>query len=127
MKWLVLALILVFVGLGSMVPISGYMYSKGIQNPTKSWAPGLAEKGIRIRMVFGNYGNAARMWQQAATTWPRHPDHPKMVYRIGFCYEKANQTDQAISWYQQYLAAYPKHVWADQARRRLQTLQGGEY
>ena len=126
MKWLLIALVVIFVVLGSIIPITGYMISKGLDNPTKSWAPGLTQKGVRIRMIFGNYDGAAQIWQQAAMTWPDHPDCPIMVYRVAFCLEKAKQPEQAMVWYGKYLAAYPKHRWADQARRRLQTLQGGE-
>ena len=126
MKWLVVAVAVVVVMLASVVPLSGFMVRKGLENPGKSWAPGLTQKGARLRMIFGNYEGAALIWERAANTWPQHPDCAKMVYRVGFCYEQAKKPTQALAWYNRYLSIYPQHMWAEQARRRVQNLTGGE-
>ena len=123
MKWILICAGFVFVVLGATIPLSGVMVGKGLDNPGKSWAPGLTQKGARLRMLFGNYEVAAKIWEQAASTWPDHPDCPKMVYRAAFCHEKAKRTEQAIVWYKRYLADYPQHMWHGQAEKRLDHLE----
>ena len=125
MKWILLSAFAVFLVLGATVPLSSLMVNKGIEHSEKSWAPGLTQKGARLRMLFGNYGIAARIWENAANTWPDHPDCPKMVYRVAFCLEKAKQTNQAIGWYEKFLATYPEHSWRSQAERRVAQLKEG--
>ena len=125
MKWLLILLAVVILLMGSIVPLAGMMVTKGLKNPGKSWAPGLTQKGARMRMFFGNYAAAAKVWERAASTWPKHPDRPRMLYRVAFCLEKSDNTKLAILWYEKYLASYPSHSWKDQAQRRLAQLKGG--
>lgn len=124
MKWLVLAVALVIGLLVSAVPVSVFMVRKGLENPDKDWAPGLVQAGVRMRMLFGHYEAAAGIWEQAARTWPQHPDAAKMVFRVALCHEQAKRHEAAVAWYDQYLAAYPQHMWAGQARRRMMHLKG---
>ncbi|MBT3289435.1 MAG: tetratricopeptide repeat protein [Victivallales bacterium] len=124
MKWVLIFLAAVILLMGSIVPLAGMMVTKGLENPRKSWAPGLTQKGARMRMFFGNYAAAAKIWERAASTWPAHPDHPRMLYRVAFCLEKSGNVKLAIAWYEKYLASHPSHSWKEQAQRRLVQLKG---
>jgi tetratricopeptide (TPR) repeat protein len=111
MKWLLIGFISLLVGIGAIIPISGFFAAKGLENPGSTW-------------VFGKYDDAARLWDQASRTWPDSPDHPKVLYRLAFCLEKQKEYGLAKATYEEYLRLYPKHLWSDQARRRLENMSG---
>jgi TolA-binding protein len=73
-------------------------------------------------MFAGRYQAAADLWQLGYTTWPTHPDAPKMYFRRAFCLEKMKRPAEARVAYEAYLTRYPKHLWSDQARRRIGNL-----
>jgi tetratricopeptide (TPR) repeat protein len=124
MKWLLIGFISLLVGIGAIIPISGFFAAKGLENPGSTWGPWATASAARIRMVFGKYDDAARLWDQASRTWPDSPDHPKVLYRLAFCLEKQKEYGLAKATYEEYLRLYPKHLWSDQARRRLENMSG---
>jgi tetratricopeptide (TPR) repeat protein len=124
MKWLLIGFISILVGIGAIVPISGFFAVKGLENPGATWGPWATASAARIRMVFGKYDSAAKLWGLAAKTWPDNASNPKVLYRLAFCLEKQKEYGMAKAAYEEYLQHYPQHIWSDQARRRLENLSG---
>ena len=124
MKKLFLILILFFGFIASLLPISGLIISKGFANPDKPWGISAVYGGARFRMVMQNYGSAAVALQKALEVWPADPRCARGTYWVAFCHERSDQPEQAIEWYRRYLETYPAHEWSEQAKVRVEKLEG---
>ena len=126
MKYVFIVLGAIAVCLVMILPISAFAVKQGFSNPSKSWAPSAVYNGARIRMKVGRYRTAAMLLEKALEQWPKDERVPKAHYWIALSYEKAKQAPQALKWYGLYLTKYPKHLWTDQARRRVDMLKAND-
>lgn len=123
MKKMIIFLLLI-VGIPiSLMPVSALGVRQGFQHPDKSWAPKLVYVGARIRMRCARYQSAASILEKAQIVWKNYEKTADGLYWIGLCYERAGSTALAIARYKAFLARYPQHRWAAQARHRLETLE----
>ena len=125
MKALIIALVIVFALVLSIMPLSAYAARKGLASPEKSWAEPAVYFAARTRMRLSSFVQAAAILESAVKTWPRSERIDEAYYWIAFCYERSEANVQAIAWYKAFLQAYPHHEWAAQARHRLDTLEAG--
>lgn len=123
MKYLFIGLGIFAVCMVMILPISAFFVKQGFSKPDKSWAPGAVYTGARIRMKMGRYSTAAMLLEKAIERWPKDARVPKAYYWIALCYEKAKQNGKALQWYTTYVTKYPKHIWGDQARHRIDMLK----
>jgi TolA-binding protein len=123
MRSLIILLAVVLGSVFSILPLSAYMATKGLAAPQKEWAEPAVYFAARTRMRMARFPPAVALLQRAIKTWPNSPRVDEATYWIGFCYERAEVSDQAIAWYKAFLQKYPKHEWAAQAKRRLDTLE----
>ncbi len=126
MKYLFIGLGILLVCVIMIVPISAFMVRQGFANRSKSWAPSAAYSAARIRMRIGRYRTAATILEKAIQTWPRDERVPRAHYWIALCYERLGDSAKAIEWYTRFTTTYPKHMWADQARRRTANVQANQ-
>ena len=106
-----------------IVPISILMVKQGFRNRDKAWAPKMVYTGGRIQMRLLRYGAATRVLERAVEVFPDSDRVDEMYYQIGLCYQKIDQPTVAVRWYKEFVTRWPRHMWADQARRRLAELE----
>lgn len=107
----------------SAMPLSSLAVQKAFATPEKEWAQPAVYFAARLRMKCFRYRPAVAILEQALKTWPEGKDVPKAYYWIAFCYERSNANDQAVRWYGLFTQKYPNHMWADQARRRMEAIE----
>jgi TolA-binding protein len=123
MKKLIILLAIPFVVLSTILPVTALLVKKGFAQPQESWAPKAVYFGARLRMKIARYETARRILAKALTTWPTYDRVDDATYWVGFCYEKTDRDAEAMTWYRNFLQKWPRHRWAEQARRRLELLE----
>jgi outer membrane protein assembly factor BamD (BamD/ComL family) len=93
------------------------------ENVKQTWAPTNAYRAGKINMRFFRFGSAAKIFQRCLKTWPDASWSKDVVYQIGLCYEKGGHPEQAILWYERFLAAHPDHMWQGQAQKRIENIK----
>ena len=68
-------------------------------------------------------GGAVYALENALDTWPRMEKADRVHFWVGLCYERSGNAAMAVQWYEAFLAKYPNHMWADQARRKVAQLR----
>lgn len=105
------------------LPITGFVGQKALQRPEASWSEPAVYFAARLRMRLSRFASAAAILQHAIKVWPKSERVDEATYWIAFSYERAQVYDQAIVWYGAFLQRYPDHVWAAQARHRLDAIE----
>jgi TolA-binding protein len=104
---------------------SGKMIEQGFARPQEKWAAGAVFRGARIRMVLQQYASARAAMEKGMQVFPTYPDLSKAHYWVAVCYEKEGNSQSALAGFKSFLARWPNHQWADQARRHVATLEAG--
>ena len=123
MKNLIIAIVVLVLLFSSILPISALLVKQGFKKPEATWAPKVVTFGARLRMKIFRYGSARVILERAIKTWPEHEKVDEQTYWIGFCYEKSGKEEQAVTWYGTFLQRWPKHRWAEQAKRRIDMIE----
>jgi len=123
MKGLIILLVVVLGLAAAVMPVSAYAARQGLANPQKGWAEPAVYFAARVRMRLTRFAPAAAILQRAVATWPKSDRVDEAYFWIAFCYERSGVNDQAVAWYKTFLAAYPNHRWASQAKRRMDSIE----
>ena len=95
------------------------------ENRQKPWASTTAYRAGMIQAKFMCHGRALTIYRKAYEAWPKAVFRSDCHYKIGLCYEKTGQPEEAVAWYASFIEAYPKHRWHDVARKRKVDLEAG--
>ena len=116
------------VGIFFLPEISIFVARKSFapENVNKEWAPKLAYKAGRINMRLWRYKAGGAILQKTLNTWPKYEKQGDMHFQIGLCYEKTEQPNKAVEWYNAFIKKYPGHRWLDQAKRRIVNIQANQ-
>jgi outer membrane protein assembly factor BamD (BamD/ComL family) len=136
MRRVFIVLIILFVLIGSLNPISQFFVHQGLRNPQKPWAPGLAATGTHMQLYMMQYRQARQNAEAVLQSFPTYRRADRLVYCVALCYEKEGnvalttadrdaQYRRALEWYAIFLTRWPKHRWATSVRRRVTTLEAG--
>jgi tetratricopeptide (TPR) repeat protein len=91
-----------------------------------SWSPYRAVKDEEVGDYYfkeKNYKAALARYQDALDY---KPNDAIANFRLGQCYEKVNQPDQAIVHYHEYLKILPEGPYSKQAKKALEKLEAAE-
>ena len=124
-KLLLVVVVAVILGV-IFLPEITYVAAKSALDPAnrgKPWAPDLAWRAAVINLRMMRHARAGGMFSAAYQAWPTAAWRAECHYDIALCYEKIDDTANAIKWYQSFVAAYPNHRWAEQAKKRVSLLQ----
>ncbi len=72
------------------------------------------------------YGEAILSFKDVAGRFPDHNKAPAAMLKIGYCYERLNDTNNARFYLQALIDEYPKSEPARLARKNLEKLGGGQ-
>jgi outer membrane protein assembly factor BamD (BamD/ComL family) len=127
-KLLIVIVVALFAGIFFLPEITAFAARQSFkkENIDKAWAPDLAYRAARINMKLWRYGAATAIFEKVRETWPDEPFIPRLNYQLALCYENRGLNKEAKAGYEQFLKAYPKHPWADQARKRLANIEANE-
>lgn len=136
MRKVLIIVVILFVLIGSLMPIASFLVQQGVRNRDKPWAAHVAAAGTRMQMYMMRYPEARASAESVLQSFPDYRRADRMVYYVALCHEKegegAGTTAQrdasfrkSIEWYQIFLTRWPSHGWADAARRRMTTLEAG--
>lgn len=123
MNKLIIALVILIVLAGSIVPISAILVKQGFKNQEKTWAPKVVYFGARVRMRISRLQSARMILEKAMETWPEYEKVDEAYYWVGLCYEKSHEELKALEWYRIFLQKYPNHRWQAQAQRRIDVIE----
>jgi outer membrane protein assembly factor BamD (BamD/ComL family) len=126
MKKVLIAVVALMLGSVIFMPeITAFTAQKAFEkaNVKQPWAPTSAYRAGKINMRFFRFGSAAKIFQRCQKTWPEASWREDVVYKIAMCYEKGGHPEEAIQWYERFANAYPKHMWNDQARKRIENIK----
>ena len=123
MKKILAVLVIVILIVSSIVPITAFMARYGLTNKDKGFAPGLVFTAGNIRLKLQQHRSAGAIFQKAVEAFPQNKRAPEACYRVGLCYEKLGLPEEAVKWYQDFMARWPQHEWASQAGKRIVNLE----
>ncbi len=101
--------------------LSLFILSFGVQvgaqsNPEYEEIKGKAKRAYKE----GRFEDAALLYKEAFEVEPRG----SVLYNIGFCYEKAENFENAITFYQRFTDALPRSLKRPAVQRRIEELKG---
>ena len=122
-KLFILAVVLVG-GVIAWIPWwSSKLAEKALDNPRARNAPKILEKAIKIKNTIYLFSQAGELAEQGVILFPEAPNYDYFLNTAAFCAKKNSKPEVAIFWYKMFLETFPKHMWADQARRSLRQLE----
>ena len=123
MKFFLILLGVLILIVCSVNPIAKFLIKKGFENQGKPWAQEVVMTSARIQMLTSNEAAARPVFESGLVAFPNYPKRDKVHYWIGRCYEKERNKTMAKEWYERFLTYWPKHPWADLARRRITDME----
>lgn len=94
--------------------------------PQDSLAPLYLFKAAELRHASGKWAEAIELWGTVDTKFKNYQRSPEALFMQGFVSENDLQDrKQAIRYYEVFLAKYPKHPMADDARALIENLKKG--
>ena len=98
---------------------------QGFAQPNAPSSPARVLDANHFLMLMISYKEAAENYEKAYNLWYKQLDESergKTAYRTAFCFEKAGNEKKARDWYNYYLKTFPKHIWYEQGKARLDRL-----
>lgn len=94
--------------------------------PQDSLAPLYLFKAAELRHASGKWAEAIDLWGTVDTKFKNYQRSPEALFMQGFVSENDLQDrKQAIRYYEVFLAKYPQHPMADDARALIENLKKG--
>lgn len=94
--------------------------------PQDSLAPLYLFKAAELRHASGKWAEAIDLWGTVDTKFKNYQRSPEALFMQGFVSENDLQDrKQAIRYYEVFLAKYPQHPMADDARTLIENLKKG--
>lgn len=127
-KLAILAVIGLFVAIGSLPQISVFMARKAFraENINRPWAPKIAYGAGKLNMRLWRYKAGGTILKKCLETWKDAEWAGNATFQLALCYEKQGKADKAIAQYKLFLKKYPKHQWAEQARKRISNIEANK-
>jgi len=123
-KLFILVLIAAAVALACLPWWTSRMAEQAFVRPDDPMAAEMLHKAIRIKVLMLSYGEAGRLAEKGTIYFPESPHLPTFIFVAAKSAEKERNPTAAIHWYERFLAGYPRHEWADQAKGYLDKLKG---
>lgn len=127
MKKILVFLVLFFLLVSALMPLSNQLITQGYKHRNKPWAAAAVVAGGRIRMYLWQYPEARGVFETALQQFPGYPRRAKLHFWVALCYENENNPRQARAWYGSFLSQWPNHPWAGQAREHEARLEAGAF
>lgn len=94
--------------------------------PQDSLAPLYLFKAAELRHASGKWAEAIELWGTVDTKFKNYQRSPEALFMQGFVSENDLQNrKQAIRYYEVFLAKYPQHPMAEDARALIENLKKG--
>ena len=94
--------------------------------PQDSLAPLYLFRAAELRHASGKWADAIDLWGTVDTKFKNYQRSPEALFMQGFVSENDLQNrEQAIRFYEVFLAKYPQHPMADDARVLIENLKTG--
>lgn len=94
--------------------------------PQDSLAPLYLFKAAELRHASGKWAEAVELWGTVDSKFKSYQRSPEALFMQGFVSENDLQDrEQAIRYYEVFLAKYPQHPMADDARALIENLKKG--
>lgn len=94
--------------------------------PHDSLAPLYLFRAAELRHASGKWAEAIDLWGAVDTKFKNYQRSPEALFMQGFVSENDLQNrEQAIKYYEVFLAKYPQHPMADDARVLIENLKKG--
>ena len=123
MKGMLIVIAVLVILLICVVPIATFSANYAFTHADRPWAPGVAATSGRAMVLATSYTSAREVLFRTAQTFPQYPRQDRLLFLIGFCYEKENNDPLAKQCYRQFLVAYPNHPWTGNVAKRLSELE----
>ncbi len=123
MKGMLIIIAVLITLLICVVPIATFSSNYAFKHADRPWAPGVAATSGRAMALATSYTNAREVLLRTIQTFPQYPRQDRLLFLIGFCYEKEYNDPLAMQYYRQFLAVYPNHPWTRDVAKRLSELE----
>jgi len=123
-KKLFILLVVLVGGVIAWIPWwSSKLAEKALQNPRKASSPQILQKAIEVKNTIYLFSQAGELAEQGVLLFPEARNYDYFLNTAATCARRTSKPEVAIFWYKVFLETFPKHMWADQARRNLKQLE----
>ncbi len=82
-----------------------------------------AYRAAKINMRFWRYETGSEILKKTVVRFPDENWVADAYYQIALCYEKSGKLRGAVNHYKLFMKKYPKHIWKDQAVKRITNIE----
>jgi TolA-binding protein len=100
--------------------IAGCASAPGIH---ESSASALYNQGVTL-VNKGRYSQASEVFHEYIASYEDTHLYPVSLYYLGYCYQKLNEPQQAVSIYHKVIDLSSDEFWVQMAKKRIQEIEG---
>ncbi|MBN1863686.1 MAG: hypothetical protein JW808_02170 [Victivallales bacterium] len=122
-KILILLLVAAIVAVATIPIWTHRMAESAFENPGRQSTEKI-KQALLVKMRLHDHKGGRILAEKAVLYFPESSQLDYFVYNAAICGEQEGMYDVAIFWYDHFLARFPDHEWASQAKNKLNILKG---